>query len=269
MSPQTSSSSHNSSSFVPNGASAYSDLRDSNRPWEQVEAAPKGEYMEEDFDSVMASSVTSSSFDQGYGLTPSRVSSSAPSSSRSSINGAFFLSPTPSSLSQTPDRPTTSSSTFSRDDTFCYPTSNLIGNSHPSETLRGLPSAAPYHHGTGSSFLGGDSALPHNRPHMYPSPQFQRESYQLQGQSMPQNGEYGMRKSASESNHFPTSLGSFPTSIYAQQHLRNQVHSNPPSIRLPSPGRTQAAPNYVQKSPSCPGYVGPEGTSQSSFHRPT
>ncbi len=71
MSPQTSSSSHNSSSFVPNGASAYSDLRDSNRPWEQVEAAPKGEYMEEDFDSVMASSVTSSSFDQGYGLTPS------------------------------------------------------------------------------------------------------------------------------------------------------------------------------------------------------
>ncbi len=96
MSPQTSSSSHNSSSFVPNGASAYSDLRDSNRPWEQVEAAPKGEYMEEDFDSVMASSVTSSSFDQGYGLTPSRVSSSAPSSSRSSINGAFFLSPTPS-----------------------------------------------------------------------------------------------------------------------------------------------------------------------------
>lgn len=278
VSPQTSSSSHNSSSFVTNGVSSYADFKESNRSWEHiVVAAPKDEYMDKEYDAVMTSGIASSSYDQGYGLSPSRISSSAPSSSRSSINGAFYLSPTSSSLSQTPDKPTTSSSTFSRDDSFGYPTSNLLGNGHTSEALRGLPSpapanfspSAPYHHGTGTSFLGGDPPLPHNPPHTYQSPQFQREQYQPQGQSMMQNGNYGMRKSASESNHFPTSLASYPSSTYAQQRLRTQVHSTPPSIRLPSPGRPQAVPNYVQKSPSCPGYVGPEGTSQSSFHRPT
>ena len=180
-----------------------------------------------------------------------RFDATQPSTSRSNISGAFFMSPGGSGYASTSNRPDTSSSTFSRDESFGLSANPLSPNHGSSSSLRGLaspPSITQRHH--------IDAALGDSDTH---SPM---SAHPSRAQQSHHNMAYGIRRSITEpQQHFAPYVDSFPHLSYLQQAnaLPQQPHQfSDAANRLP--------PNLP--SASRPGY-GHEGTTNPSTHRTT
>lgn len=229
QSPQTSSSSPHSTSLTMSSVTP-GEAQDVSS-WEQSLSMPQDDYM--DRDRVHSSAPPTST---SHASTSSAFSSDSQGyrfdyNSRASLPNALYLSPNPASYAHSSDRPSTSSSTLSRDNPFSYNSPALQSTHGSSNHMRGLPSppSGVSHHLDGSL---GESMSP-----------------QAQGMT------YGLRRSLTEPQTFNTFVDNFPHVPYPQQTQHSLRLSQ--SSRLPS--------NHPS---TCTRYNGPEGSIEPSSSAP-
>ncbi|KAH8118132.1 hypothetical protein DFH11DRAFT_1572573 [Phellopilus nigrolimitatus] len=232
--------------------------------WDQALSMAQHDEYASDRDLHPAASANVSSATASYTPEPHyRFDTAPPSRSRSSLSGALFASPGASAYHNSIDRPSTSSSQFSRDEQFYNSvTSGLPAGHSASSSLRGLSQASPpmhpHSHQMESSLSGGtthSSLAPHGSYTSSPSPA-----------SMSLGTTLGLRRSIPDlPQHFPSSyVDTFPSASYSQRAHPILLHQPPAHaplspIRL-SPSRP-AAPHLE--------YGGPEPPSDPSVRRTT
>lgn len=276
MSPDSSSSSHQSQSVTIAPAPHANDVKHTNGPWEHALGIhPKDEYEDHEVRTLLAQGMGSTSY--GHEPPQFRLQNATASSSRSPLNSSAYISPTPSSYSHSSGRPATSSSSFSADDpSLSFPSSVHPSGRNSVDMLRHHSSThfsnVGDHQGGGSGYGGGSSSLPHNRPH--PA---QPSSFQAHPDLYHQGGSGGqalafqleLRKSLSEQPSYPRVDDGFVPTVYEEQtRIGTQASLSHPSIRA-QVDHSRLSLNHVQQTPHSPAYGGPEGMPQSSSHRPT